>query len=167
MDKNKILITSKIIRPLTLNFSVNEGLIYEMQAKTGVLYAFRKPKILHSLDKVKLCLHWSQGHLTVSFPNLWQTINQYVLELRNTCRGLQYMARPGAHCEQCGHHRGVNYTGCQPLFPPVAVPSDLNTAAVSLFVMLSMSEWPCWHGGQEKDKLWFKEVPSPCWVVSF
>lgn len=105
--------------------------------------------ILHSLDKDNLCLHWSQGHLTEFFPNLWQTINQYILKLRDTCSSSQCRARPGAHCEQCRQHRGVNHTGwvgwqgAYPLHHLWLFSLTLTLLSVSFFVMClgGHAEW--------------------------
>lgn len=146
--------------------------LWNVSKKSGVLYAFRKRNFFTFLTKLNC--------VSINPKVIWPYVSQiYGKPSTNTywnlstCSSLQYMARLGAHREQCEHHRGVNHTvwvGWQvanPLCHLLLLPQILTLLPVSLFAMLSVSEWPCWYGGQEKDQLWFKEVPRPCWVVSF
>lgn len=173
MAKNKILITSKLIGSLILSFSVNECWFVVCKQKAEVLYAFRKRKLLHSLDKAKLCPHWSHAHLTVSSQIHDKPPANIYCILETHATTCSTWPAPGHTVSSvsiagCVNHAGrAGWKAARSLPHLQPFPQSSALLSRSLFVTpkcvrVAMLMW--WSGDHQ---LRFKEVPGPDRLVSF
>lgn len=165
MAKNKILITSKLIGSLILSFSVNECWFVVCKQKAEVLYAFRKRKLLHSLDKAKLCPHWSHAHLTVSSQIHDKPPANIYCILETHATTCSTWPAPGHTVSSVSIAGCVNHAGRAGWKAARSLPicsRSLRAQHCSLALFLwrqSVSEWPCWCGGQGTTSWDLKKFP--------